>query len=195
MKTKLTFLLSLTFLFLFACSEQKPNPKIKQIENTKVKESFENHIISIIKSFDIEKLKLWGFSIPINSKTENIEKTSIQLFPHKQTKTQIELGYMSGMVKLKGSLKQVNSWKPRTILLEFIKLSHDDPWKLFIDHEDIEDAHYKDTLDAMANWPEKQTSIGIKMINKRLEMRILAFYHVHKLPNGYKKLFNSKETR
>ena len=28
----LTFLLALTFLFLFSCSEQKPQPKIKQYE-------------------------------------------------------------------------------------------------------------------------------------------------------------------
>ena len=62
MNKPLTFLLALTFLFLFGCSDQKAKTKVKQIENPKVKESFENDVTSVINSLDMKKMKEWGFA-------------------------------------------------------------------------------------------------------------------------------------
>jgi len=133
MKTKsVTFLLSLTFLFLFSCSEQKPKPKIESIENPKVRESFNNFVMPIIKSLEVEKLKEWGFGPNydrVNEKFEN--EFEVSLRPQtKQTKTQINLGYMKGSIKLQGSTKHLAKSYRENIFLYFVKLSKNEPWKL-----------------------------------------------------------------
>jgi len=132
MKTPLTFLLSLTFLFLFSCSEQKPETKIKQIENPKVKESFENHVISVIKSFDIKKMKEKGFGPKYDFLSREFDdEFEIRSMPDRsQTEIQFKFGYMWGTIILKGSMKYHDTFMPYFISLEFVKFFHDESWKL-----------------------------------------------------------------
>jgi hypothetical protein len=133
MKTKkLTFLLALTFLFVFSCSEQKPKPKITTIENPKVRESFENFVMPIIKSLDVDKLQKWGFGPyydGVNNKLTNEFK--VRLHPSKsQSEDDIKLGLMRGFLELRGSQKITTNHLPSFLILNFIKLSHNEPWKL-----------------------------------------------------------------
>ena len=129
MKTKLTFLLAFTFLFLFSCSEQKPKPQIRTIENPKVRESFENFVMPIIKSLEVDKLQKWGFGPyydPINEKSSNEFKVEVEPGALESG------GLMSGFVYLSGSIKMREDGYHflQWLFLDFIKLSHNEPWKL-----------------------------------------------------------------
>ena len=133
MKTKqLTFLLALTFLFLFSCSEPKTKPKIEYMENPEVKKSFDNYVLPILNSLDVGKLQDWGFEPYYDYINDKLEKRfRVKSMPHlSQTKTEIKLGLMDGYVWIKGSEKVRDYFLPMSIFIRFVKLSSINPWKL-----------------------------------------------------------------
>ena len=163
MKNPLTFLLSLTFLVLFSCSEQKPKPKIEYIENPKVKESLENHVISVIKSFDIKKMEEWGFGpkYDFGSKELDDEFEIVSMPDTSQTEIENKSGYMWGTVMLMGSVKVYDTFLPDFLNLEFVKFSHDEPWRLITYDGQIENYTIPDENKRILP-PEVQTYIKSK---------------------------------
>ena len=163
MDKPLTLLLALTFLFLFSCSEQKPKPKIEYIENPKVKESLENHVISVIKSFDIKKMEEWGFGPKYDDDLRELDDefeimSDVQT---QQTKSEFKSGYMWGFVMLMGSWKLYDDFIPQLINLEFVKFSHDESWKLVTYDGQIENYTIPDENKRILP-PEVQTYIKSK---------------------------------
>ena len=128
------------------------------IFETTVQESFVNYATPIMNSFDFEKLKEWGF--------KTIEDLVV-LLARPQTKTHLKIGYMGGSIELYGILKYHDSWEPRIIFLQFFRMSHDEPWKLFVNNEAIEDRFYIESLDpSIRNLPEEV----IKYIKSKFEI-------------------------
>ena len=124
-------------------SERNTKPKIKYTENPLVQKSLEDHVTPIIESFEIEKLKKWGFSPPYDlDKNVFEEKYGISVLGHtKQSKVEMDLGYMYGVVFLTGSSNMISPefWNMEQISLNFVKLSKNQPWKLITYEGHIED--------------------------------------------------------
>lgn len=142
--TKL-FYSTLLLVIIASCSdsERSTKPKIEFFENPLVQESLENHVIPIINSFEIEKLKELGFAPPyIFDKNLFRERYGIRVLGYtQQTKLEMDLGYMRGTVILSGSSynKKFEYWQMESVSLGFVKLSKNEPWKLITYDGHIED--------------------------------------------------------
>lgn len=126
-----------------SCSDSERKTKIKYIENPLVQKSLEDHVAQIINSFEIDKLRKWGFGPPYDYDKNAFEKKyGIEVFGHtNQSKMEIDLGYMGGLVLIKGSSNEAvpDFWSPETIVLNFVKLSQNEPWTLITYEGHIED--------------------------------------------------------
>jgi len=146
MKTPLTFLLSLTFLFLFSCSDQKSKNKVKQIENPKIKESLKTYIIGEnslrnyltpkIKSLDIGKLKALGYIPAYSENSEeneylNPNEFTLNIFGQSIPKEFYkEMGFMRGHVRLLGANNQFGKLVFKSLNMDFVKFNKNESWKL-----------------------------------------------------------------
>jgi hypothetical protein len=140
-----TFFLGIPFLVLFPFF-----PLETKIENSemlsKTEESFANYVSPIIDSFDFNELKKLGFA-SVQHFNDHKFKHSFKRTVDKQTKTELEIGFISASLFFNGGIMYLDSWKPRTIMLNFYKISHDEPWKLFENNLAIEDRLYTESLD------------------------------------------------
>ena len=115
-------------------------------------------MVKILKKPQSVKAALIGF--------KTIEDLVV-LLARPQTKTHLKIGYMGGSIELYGILKYHDSWEPRIIVLQFFRMSHDEPWKLFVNNEAIEDRFYIESLDpSIRNLPEEV----IKYIKSKFEI-------------------------